>query len=243
MSKRGRKPNNNRKGYFYEEEEEAVLRYIQATTKSEKDFIFETYLKTPFTIMIESIIRRYNLYSPNEVFEETFCDTMSFLITKLDKYNQMKGKAFSYLQTICKNYLLYKIGKNQINQERTTPYDEVIVENINQMAFEENSDHEIYNEIINETISTIQQQFIENDNKSPKDKTKLNENEIRIGVCLIELLMTWEYIFQESGCDKFNKNSILTFIKDRTGMNTKEIRDSMKKFKVMYFITKEEIIK
>ncbi len=243
MSKRGRKPSNIRKGYFYEEEEEAVLRYINANSKKEKDFIFETYLRAPFTIMIESIIRRYNLYSPNEDFEETFCDTMSFLITELDRYNQMKGKAFSYLQTICKNYLLYKIGKNQTNQERNTPYDDVISEDITQLKMDEVYDYQIYNEIINETISNIQQRFIDNDSKHIKDKTKLNENEIKIGGCLVELLMSWEYIFEESGCEKFNKNSILTFIKDKTGMNTKEIRDSMKKFKIMYFNTKEEIIK
>lgn len=36
--------------------------------------------------MIESIIRRYKLYVPDEEFEQTFKDTISFLLTKITNY-------------------------------------------------------------------------------------------------------------------------------------------------------------
>lgn len=59
--------------------------------------------------MIESIIRRYNLFTPDEDFEETFYDTMSFLITKINNFDSSKNyKAYSYCGTICKNYLILK---------------------------------------------------------------------------------------------------------------------------------------
>ena len=62
MAKRGRKPSKKRKGYFYEEQEQAVRDYIRAESEEERNKIFNTILLPAFTKMIESIIRRYNLY-------------------------------------------------------------------------------------------------------------------------------------------------------------------------------------
>jgi uncharacterized membrane protein YheB (UPF0754 family) len=75
--KRGRKPSKERKGYFYEEQEKAVADYILTDDEKKKNEIFNTILKPAFTKMIESIIRRYNLYPPDEEFQETFDDTIS----------------------------------------------------------------------------------------------------------------------------------------------------------------------
>ena len=98
MAKRGRK----RKGYFYEEQEQAVSDYINSHDKLEKNRIFNEWLKPAFTKMIESIIRRYKLYPPDECFDETFNDTISFLMTKIEKFNPDKGyRAYSYCGTIC----------------------------------------------------------------------------------------------------------------------------------------------
>ena len=54
--------------------------------------------------MVESIIRRYKLYPPqDENFDETFNDTLSFLMTKIDRFNPNSGyKAYSYCGTVCK---------------------------------------------------------------------------------------------------------------------------------------------
>ena len=83
---------------------------MNADDKEEKDKIFNKWLKPAFTKMIESIIRRYNLYPPDENFQETFDDTISFLMTKIENFNVDSGyKAYSYCGTICKNYLIYKI--------------------------------------------------------------------------------------------------------------------------------------
>ena len=89
--KRGRKPNPNKKVYFGEEEEKAFVEYVNATDQRTKDKIFSQKLYYPFTKMIESIIRRYNLFTPDEDFEETFFDTMSFLITKINNFDPSKN--------------------------------------------------------------------------------------------------------------------------------------------------------
>ena len=58
--KRGRKPTTN--NYFAEREERAVRLFLTASTFTEKNKIYDEYLRAPLDKMIESIIRRYKLY-------------------------------------------------------------------------------------------------------------------------------------------------------------------------------------
>ena len=77
-----------------------------------------------FEKMAESIIRRYRLYIPDEDFNDTFNDVLSYLITKADKYNPSKGtRAYSYYGNICKNYLIGRKESYEKSLIRNPSYD------------------------------------------------------------------------------------------------------------------------
>ena len=242
--KRGRKPSGKRKGYFYEQEEEAFVNYLKSTDIEEKNRIFDTVLKPAFTKMTESIIRRYNLYPPDEMFEETFDDTMSFLITKIENFNPESGyKAYSYCGTIIKNYLIYKMNQFAKNQKRNTSYDAYDTEELSDLTDTlrysydgESSNIAFLGELMKKTATDIE--IIVND----PVKNKLNENQIKVGKALVEILNNWEELFAQMGSNKFNKSSILLFLKETTLLNTKEIRDAMKQYRSMYYVIKEAMI-
>lgn len=244
MGKRGRKPSGKRKGYFYEEEEEAFVNYLSAATKEEKENIFNKKLLPAFTKMTESIIRRYNLYPPDEEFQETFDDTISFLITKIENFNPESGyKAYSYCGTIIKNYLIYKINQYAKNQKRNTSYDAYNTDEMSDItdtlrySYDSSSTNIAFlNELMAKTAKDIENTI------SEPVKNKLNENQIKVGKALIELLTNWEELFAQMGSNKFNKSSILLFLKETTLLSTKEIRDSMKNFRSMYFLLKKEML-
>ncbi len=83
--------------YFGEEQEQAVVRYLESESDTEKNKIFNEYLREPLTIMVESIIRRYKLYRKDFEFVDIHSDTMSFLMTKINKFDHTKNhKAYSY---------------------------------------------------------------------------------------------------------------------------------------------------
>lgn len=240
MAKRGRKQSNKRKGYFYEEQEEAVKNYLKAETKEEKNKIFKKWLEPAFEKMITSIIRRYNLYPPDENFQETFDDTVSFLMTKIECFKPESGyKAYSYCGTICKNYLIYKINQFNKNQKRNARYDTMqsdISDNI-RFSYDESSNNlSFLKKLMENTVKKI------NDIIDKRDKFKLNEDEIKVGMALIELMNNWEDLFAQMGSDKFNKSSILLFLKETTLLNTKQIRDGMKKYKSAYYDIKSIMI-
>lgn len=242
--KRGRKPSGKRKGYFYEQEEQAFVDYLKSTDDEEKNKIFNTILRPAFTKMTESIIRRYNLYPPDENFDETFDDTMSFLITKIENFNPDSGyKAYSYCGTIIKNYLIYKINQFAKNQKRSSSYDSYDTDELTNITDTlkysyDNSSNNIsfLSELMKKTASEIKEVVDE------PLKNKLSENQIKVGKALVEILNNWEELFAQMGSNKFNKSSILLFLKETTLLSTKEIRDSMKGFKNQYYEVKRMMI-
>jgi len=232
MGKRGRKPGKDRKGYFYEQEEEAVAKYVSSTDVKEKEEIYHSILEPAFTKMIESIIRRYNLYPPDEVFQETFDDTLSFLLTKIEHFNPDSGfKAYSYCGTVCKNYLILKINQYQKRLVRNERYETIKNEITNNLKFSYGNESGYIEELtnlINDTAKEIQKMIDE------KEKNKLTDNEIKVGETLCNLLLNWGELFARMGSNKFNKSSILLYLKEITLLNTNDIRNAMKKYRSIY---------
>lgn len=243
--KRGRKPSKERKGYFYETQEQAVVDYISTDDEKEKNKIFNETLKPAFTKMIESIIRRYNLYPPDEEFQDTFNDTISFLMTKLSCFDPTTNyKAFSYCGTICKNYLIYKITQFSKNQKRNISYDSPVESSVQssindsvRYSYDDNDPRKVFlMELTGNTVNSIEKILAE------KEKMKLNENEIKVGQALINLMKNWDELFAQMGSNKFNKSSILLFLKETTMLNTKEIRDAIRVYKKKYYDVKRKLV-
>ena len=178
--KRGRKPNpNKRSGYFYEEEEEAFRKYVESDNQAYRDKIFREKLYPAFTKMIESISRRYGLFTPSESFEDTFYDTMSYLMTKVNKFDVSKGyKAYSYCGTVCKRYLLLKRTQDMKRRETTLPYDTVFNStHQDKRAYEMSDSDSLAKNVIKKTIEEIE--FMVSDEYTEK----LTDNETAIYGC------------------------------------------------------------
>lgn len=214
--------------YFGEEQEQAVIRYLESNSEIEKNRIFNEYLKDPLTIMIESIIRRYKLYRKDFEFEDLHSDTMSFLITKINKFDHTKNhKAYSYFGTICKNYLMGSIQKDTKEQNRNISYDDISseIEEMDDYSYTIDEDVVDYKDVIIKLIITLED-FIETEN--------LNDNEKKLGYALIEIFTSFDKIFQIGDGNKFNKNLILLSLREMTSLSTKEIRISLKRYRKLY---------
>jgi hypothetical protein len=71
----------------------------------------------------------------------------------------------------------------------------------------------------------------------------MNENELKLGQALYELFENYDKIFLGTNNNKFNKNIVLLSLREMTNLNTKEIRSSLKKFKMIYVDVVEKLIK
>ena len=214
--------------YFDIREENAVRMFLTASTFDEKNKIYNDFLRHPLDKMISSIIRRYKLYRKDMDFIDIHTDTHSFLMTKIDKFSPSKEKkAYSYFGTICKNYLMGQILKDQKEMNRKVSYEDISgdLENRAEMVYYLDVEPDVEVNIIPILKSYIKDVLEEND---------LNDNETKLGIALIEVLDNYETIFPASDNNKFNKNVILLSLREMTNLSTKEIRESMKKYKKIY---------
>ena len=79
--------------------------------------------------------------------------------------------------------------------------------------------------------------------KKELENSILTDNEINVGNALVKIIDDWEMLFQEiKGDNKFNKNLILYYIREMTCLNTKDIRNSMKRYKSIYNLIKKDLI-
>ena len=214
--------------YFGEDQEKAVVKYLESTDEDERNKIFNEFLREPLVIMVESIIRRYKLYRKDMEFEEIHTDTMSFLITKINKFDHTKNhKAYSYFGTICKNYLMGAIQKDVKETNRNVSYEDIssdIEENFKYSYVIDENFIDYEDVVVKLTIRM--EEFMENE--------ELTENEEKLGYALLEIFSNFDKIFQVGDGNKFNKNLILLSLREMTSLSTKEIRICMKKFKKLY---------
>jgi len=206
-----------------------------AETSEEKNKIYNEFLRGPLDKMISSIIRRYKLYRKDMDFNEIHCDTHSFLMTKVDKFKPAKEKkAYSYFGTICKNYLMGQIIKDQKETNRKVSYEDMSesIEQRPDMMYRIDEDQVDTSIIITEYLRELKD-FIEGEN--------LNDNERKLGYALIDLFDNYESIFSGADNNKFNKNVILLSLREMTNLTTKEIRSSMKRFKKLYIFIQSKI--
>ena len=233
--KKGRKPTTN--NYFDEREETAVRSFLVAETQEEKNKIYNEFLKEPLDKMISSIIRRYKLYRKDMNFEEVHTDTHSFLMTKIDKFKPSKEKkAYSYFGTICKNYLMGQIMKDQKEMNRKISYEDISYDLSNRPDFSYTIDED------DMTSEIIIKKFLEK-LKVDLEESIINEDEKKLGSAIYDLFENYSLIFPDSNNNKFNKNIILFELREMTNLSTKEIRISIKKFKKLYFDLVQEILK
>jgi hypothetical protein len=231
--KRGRKTVNV--NYFDVREETAVRNFLLAETSEEKNKIYNEFLRGPLDKMISSIIRRYKLYRKDMDFNEIHCDTHSFLMTKVDKFKPSKEKkAYSYFGTICKNYLMGQIIKDQKEINRKVSYEDMSesIEQRPDMMYRIDEDQVDTSIVITEYLRELKD-FIEGEN--------LNDNERKLGYALIDLFDNYESIFSGADNNKFNKNVILLSLREMTNLSTKEIRSSMKRFKKLYIFIQSKM--
>jgi len=223
--------------YFDEREELAVLDFLYGDPDN-RNKVFNEVLNKPLNTMVESIIKRYRLQREDISIEDLIKDTLSFILIKFAKYDPEEGKkAYSYYGTICRNYLISQINKYYKDKNRNISYEDISSD------LEENNNYAYELEVEKKTEII---DFIPMVSQSIKDEIeknhKLKPNDIKVGVSIIEILDNWEKMIDVD--DKSNilaRNKILYAIRESTFLTAKEVRNSLKKYKIIYTILKTSI--
>ena len=211
--------------YFTKDHENAIIQYNEANDLSTRSQLYIEFIQPAFSEMVEKIIYTYkftNLPNIDPLKEE--CKV--WLTTVLDKYNPDKGsKAFSYFSVITKHWFIHKIKKNSSRNKKEISYDEVIQE----------ANHETLIEDRNYYIERREQQEFWHSLMTEIDRwdsVNLKENEKKVVEAIKILLNSAEQI------EIFNKKAVYLYLRELTGLNTKQVVNNLNKLRDKYRIFK-----
>jgi hypothetical protein len=252
--KRGRKPKNpENKIYFSDKQEQAVIDYIENRDNAMlRNQLYVQILKPAFEKMIESIIRTYRLYVPDEEFNDTVNDALNNLAEQIDKFKVNSGKkAYSYYGTIVKHYVLKRKLDYINNIEKKPSYESFEEGDIQARAMIDTyeRDKRIAQQQLKHLTTRIKK-MVEN----PQSEG-LKKNELKLGMGLINLFENWESIvptsIEKSTYDgdvryvspskKLNKSAVLLYLREQTGLDSKSIRSNLKKYRKEFLMIKDYV--
>ena len=207
--------------YFTHEHEDAIIKYAQTNCIRVRTELYVKWIQPAFDEMVDKIVFTYKFTNlPNIDVLRDECKI--WLMTILDKYDPNKGsKAFSYFSVITKNWFIHKVKRQQKRNKREVDYDNI------SKKFEEEylSTNESY--VTNREENEFWTSFY-GELKS-WDSSTMKENDLKVYKAINILFESKDDI------EIFNKKAIYLYLREITGLNTKQIVNSLKKFKKKYY--------
>ena len=218
--KRGRRRKSNKRHYFTQVHEDAIVRYANIDDVKERTVLYIQLIQPAFDEMVNKIIFTYKFTSlPNIVELRDECKIWLTMI--LDKYDPNKGsKAFSYFSVITKNWFIHKVKKNSKKVKREIDFDDIPAD-LEKKFLTDYNHYETRRE---------EQEFWNNlwveINSWDTDKLKPNDKKVLEAV---------KILFENSDdIEIFNKKAIYLYMREITGLNTKQIVNSLNKMRSKY---------
>jgi len=222
--KRRKRTKNN---YFTKVHENAIVEYTHCECPKRRTELYVDFIGPAFNEMVDKITYTYkfsNLPNIDPLKEE--CKI--WLTTILDKYDQSKGsKAFSYFSVVTKHWFFHKVKKNATRQRREVSYEEL----------NETSGSELKEVRIEGDQYLNQREEVEFWNSlfgqiNRWDDANLKENEKKVLDAVRILMQNVDEI------DMFNKKAIYLYLREITGLKTKQVVSNLKKIREKYRIFK-----
>ena len=226
-----KRPRRKRRGgkknhYFTHVHEEAIVKYANSHDRELKAKLYVEFIQPAFDQMVDKIIYTYRFTSlPNIDYLKDDCKV--WLTTILNKYDPSKGsKAFSYFSVVTKNWFIHKVKRTQKRNQTEVFLEDMINELEEDIICKEPTYEERRTEVefwgsLNQEIDTW-------------DSFMLKENEKKVLMAVRILLDSADTI------EIFNKKAIYLYLREITGLNTKQVVNNLNKLRKRYRAFKDK---
>jgi len=209
--------------YFTKVHEEAIIQYCKSESYREKSKLYEDLIQPAFSEMVNKIIFTYKFnILPN--IDQLRDDCKIWLTTILNKYDPNKGsKAFSYFSVVTKNWFIHKVKQNSKKIKKEVSF-ENLVENggADILGTTDPSESYLEQRIEMEFWNTLMNNIEAWDTGNLKKSEKIVLDAVRI------LLHNIDDI------EIFNKKAVYLYLRELTGLNTKQVVNNLNKLREKY---------
>ena len=212
--------------YFRKEHQDAIVEYCQTQDPKKRNELYKEFIGPVFDEMVDKIVYTYK-YTNLENIEHLKDDCKVWLTTILGKFDPEKGaKAFSYFSVVTKNWFTHKAKKQNQKNKREINYDAMIheIEVIDSLKEDDfmkrEEDRQFWTTLLKEVECW--------------QKLNLKENEQKVLDAVLTLMNNIEQI------EIFNKKAVYLYMREITGLNTKQIVSCLNKMRARYRLFKKK---
>ena len=212
--------------YFTQVHEDAIVEYCSTEDMKTKERLYGSLIQPAFSQMVDKIVFTYRFTTLPDI-DDLREECKGWLVTILAKFDPNKGhKAFSYFSVVTKNWFIHKVKKNKKRLEREVSYDSV--------------DYDVERDLLDKAESyqdkAVRKELMNNlktEMATWKDDFQ-KESEKRVYDAVMILFESAEDI------EIFNKKAIYLYLRELTGMNTKQIVVQLNKMRAKYKTFRKE---
>ena len=212
-----RKKKSGEKMYFTTDTEKSIIQYNKEQSMDIRNEIYEEQIKRCFDKLVENVFNTFKFTyfdnSPIEIQKET----IAHLVANMHKFEEGKGKAFSYFSIVAKNYLIFHNNNNykRFNQHvdiSDTPSDTTVCLQTTDSYHDKLETSEFMKLMVDYWEKNIGKIF-----------TK--QRDLNIANAVIELFRNSDRI------DSFNKKALYLYIREISSCKTQQITKVINKMK------------
>ena len=206
--------------YFTQVHENAIIEYCSTDDFRKKEELYGTLIQPAFSQMVDKIVFTYRFTTLPDI-DDLREECKGWLVTILAKFDPNKGhKAFSYFSVVTKNWFIHKVKKNKKRLEREVSFEAV--------------DYDLERDLLDKAESfqdqTVRKELMANLKKEMEswepDFSKDAEKKVYDAVMVL---------FESADqIEIFNKKAIYLYLREITGMNTKQIVTQLNKMRTRY---------
>lgn len=217
--KKGRKKKNN---YFTKETENAIIEFQLETDPEIQKKIFVERIRPIFLKLVENIIFVYKFHTLGEV-STLKDDCISFLFESLNKFDRSRGTmAFSYFNVIAKHWFIQRVKMRKRKMKHNVCFDQTLIGELEKdnhqsvvACFEDDVLKKEFSEVLKEEMRSWRQKF-----DKPQEKAVLEA-----------IILLFD---QPDLVTLYNKKSIYMYMREITGLTTKQVVVHLTKFRKKY---------
>jgi len=220
------------KHYFTAETQAAIEKFQQAETNDEKSELYTKDIMPAFDKLAENLILIYGFAKGRHDFGSLKNDCVTFLYETLYKFDPSKGtKAFSYFNVVAKNWLILNTRKKKKVQDNSYSIHDLA--GFNQVDRKAILHHQISESPDDVLIAGEKRAEIQKTLEILKEKV-VNTNDV---ACINAVIVVFEKI---DDLDLLNKRAIYVYIREISGLNSKQLSTSMSTIRRLYRQVKSE---
>jgi hypothetical protein len=212
-----RKKTNN---YFTKITDIAISAYNKSIElPATRERIYNRFIYPALMKLTENIINKVKPTYIDSSFLDLQTDLVTFLTSKLDKFNPLAGKAYSYYTRTSFNYLIAENQKAYAKLKNNAL--EIDIDDQRNVIIE------LHNDDMRETLQEFMTEYVTYcyDNLN---YIFSNSTDIHVADSILHIFETRENI------DEFNKKALYILIRERTGLQTTNITRVIKTLKQIY---------